>query len=69
LRSIYDVLQSQGTSIEEIRASGGFTNSPLWIQTVASALGHELITTVWGETSCLGRSFVGLIWQRGDPFN
>ena len=60
LRSIYDVLQSQGTSIEEIRASGGFTNSPLWIQTVASALGHELITTVWGETSCLGAALWAL---------
>lgn len=60
LRSIYDVLQSQETSIEEIRASGGFTNSPLWIQTVASALGHELITPAWGETSCLGAALWAL---------
>jgi len=60
LRSIYDVLQSQGTPIEEIRASGGFTNSPLWIQTVASALGHELITPAWGETSCLGAALWAL---------
>ena len=54
LRSIYDVLQSQGKAIEEVRVSGGFTNSKFWLQTVASALNHELITTAWGETSCLG---------------
>ncbi len=60
LRSIYDVLQSQETSVEEIRASGGFTNSPLWIQTVASVLGHELITPAWGETSCLGAALWAL---------
>ena len=60
LRSIYDVLQSQGNPIEEVRASGGFTNSRLWLQTVASALGHELITTTWGETSCLGAALWAL---------
>jgi len=60
LRSIYDVMQSQGNPIEEVRASGGFTNSRLWLQTVASVLGHELITTAWGETSCLGAAMWAL---------
>ena len=60
LRSIYDVLQSQGKTIDEVRVSGGFTNSKLWLQTVASTFGHELITTDWGETSCLGAALWAL---------
>ena len=60
LRSIYDVMQSQGNPIEEVRASGGFTNSRLWLQTVASVLEHELITTTWGETSCMGAALWAL---------
>ena len=65
LRNIYDVLKSQSIPIEEIRASGGFTHSPLWVQTVASALGHELIIPAWGETSCLGAA-LWCLYGRGE---
>lgn len=60
MRSVYDVLGEQRDPIEEVRASGGFTQSPLWIQTVASVLDRSLQVPVWGETSCLGAAMWGL---------
>lgn len=53
-RSVYDVLHEIIGDMREIRTSGGFTRSPLWLQTVADVLNRELLVPVWGETSSLG---------------
>lgn len=54
LRSLDDVLQDIAIQCTQIRASGGFTHSPLWLQIIASALNRELIVPTTGETSSLG---------------
>jgi len=53
-RSVYDALAEITGDIKEIRASGGFTRSPFWLQTTADVLNRELAVPVWGETSSLG---------------
>ena len=52
-RSVYDVLTEITGDIRQIRASGGFTHSPFWLQITADALNRELVVPVWGETSSL----------------
>lgn len=53
-RSVYDVLADITGDLRQIRASGGFTHSPFWLQLVADVLNRELVVPVWGETSSLG---------------
>jgi len=54
LRSLDDVLQDIAIQCTQIRASGGFTHSPLWLQIITSVLNRELIVPATGETSSLG---------------
>jgi gluconokinase len=53
-RSVYDVLSEITGDIREVRASGGFTHSPFWLQMTADVLNRELAVPAWGETSSLG---------------
>jgi len=53
-RSVHDVLAEITGEVRQIRASGGFTRSPFWLQTTADVLNRELIVPAWGETSSLG---------------
>ncbi len=57
LRSLADVLSEVASPVTEIRASGGFTQSPLWVQIVSSVLKRELAITEVGEASSLGAAF------------
>lgn len=61
LRSIRNVLEELGAGVNEIRASGGFTHSDLWPQTIASVLNHDLAIPASGETSSLGAAFWALL--------
>jgi gluconokinase len=56
-RSLADVLEEIGAELREVRASGGFTKSPQWLQIMASALNRDLQIPTWGETSSLGAAF------------
>jgi gluconokinase len=53
-RSVYDALAEITGDMRQIRASGGFTRSPFWLQTTADVLNRELAVPAWGETSSLG---------------
>ncbi len=53
-RSVYDALSKIAGDIRQIRASGGFTHSPFWLQMTADVLNRELAVPAWGETSSLG---------------
>jgi gluconokinase len=44
-----------------LRATGGFTRSPLWLQIVASALETEIEVPDVGEASCLGAAWLSLV--------
>ena len=61
LRSLQDVLLEIGESVDQVRASGGFTRSWLWPQMLASVLDRPLSVLAWGETSSLGSAFWALL--------
>jgi gluconokinase len=65
-RALKEVLTDVGVDVREIRASGGFTKSPLWLQVMADALDRELKIPEWGETSALGAAFWALLSSRGE---
>ncbi len=65
-RSLKEVLIDVGVELREIRASGGFTKSPLWLQVMADALDRELMIPTWGETSALGAALWALLSARGE---
>ena len=56
-KSLLEVLVDIGLGVEQIVASGGFTQSALWLQTMADVLGRELSVPSWGETSALAAAF------------
>lgn len=60
-KSIYHVLTEIIPEVHQIRASGGFTHSPLWLQIVSDVLNRELIVPVWGETSSLGATLWAML--------
>ncbi|HEX9028060.1 MAG TPA: gluconokinase, partial [Anaerolineales bacterium] len=57
LRSLDEILSEMEPDLREIRASGGFTYSDLWLQIISSALDRTLSLPAWGETSSLGAIF------------
>jgi gluconokinase len=57
LQSVFDVLKDLDLDLRQIVASGGFTQSGLWLQTMADVLGRELAVPAWGETSALAAAF------------
>ncbi|HSO26957.1 MAG TPA: gluconokinase, partial [Anaerolineales bacterium] len=54
MRSLQHVLADLGLEIREVRASGGFTQSPFWVQVIADVLQQDLALPAFGETSSLG---------------
>ena len=64
LRSIHEVLVEIGDQIIEIRASGGFTHSDLWLQIIANTLDKPLSIPGCAETSGLGTGIWALIGDR-----
>lgn len=60
LATVLAVLESEGGRFTAIRASGGFTASPLWLQIVADVLGRELEIPPVEEASCFGAALLGL---------
>jgi gluconokinase len=56
-RSLADVLEEIGAELKEVRASGGFTKSSLWLKIMASILNRDVQIPTWGETSSLGAAF------------
>ncbi|HKJ26112.1 MAG TPA: gluconokinase [Anaerolineales bacterium] len=54
LRSLDEILFDMSDSIEEVRASGGFTQSEFWVQLIADVLGRPISVPAEGETSTLG---------------
>jgi gluconokinase len=57
MRSLHEMLADVGVQVDQIRASGGFIQSELWLQITADVLSHELVIPSSGETSALGAAF------------
>jgi gluconokinase len=60
-KSLDEILTDMGMEIRQVRASGGFTKSPLWLQVMANALNKELVVPACGETSAFGAA----LWAMG----
>jgi gluconokinase len=60
-KSLSDVLAEVGVEVRQVVASGGFTQSDFWLQVVTDVLNRELVVPPWGETSCLGAAFWGML--------
>ncbi len=61
LRSLDEMLREMSIEIQEVRASGGFTQSDFWVEILANILGRPITVPKNGETSCLGASFWALL--------
>jgi len=61
MRGLNDVLCEISGDIRQVRASGGFTRSPLWLQIISDTLNRELVVPAWGETSSLGAAVWALL--------
>ena len=60
---MYDILLAlEGAvgGIEEIRATGGFTRSPLWVQILSDVYGHPIATLGTQASSSLGAVFLAM---------
>lgn len=53
-RTLDEALRQAGAGYKHLRASGGFTRSPFWLQLNADVLGQELEIVESGETSSVG---------------
>jgi gluconokinase len=61
MRSVHEVLNQLTGEVSEVRASGGFTHSDLWLQIVSDVLKQRLSVPSWGETSSLGAAFWAML--------
>ena len=61
MRSLSEVLCEISEDIRQVRASGGFTRSSLWMQIITNAFNRELSVPTWGETSSLGAAFWAML--------
>ena len=59
--SIKEILSEIVGDIQEVRASGGYTQSQFWLQLMTDTLNCEVQVPNWGETSSLGAAFWSLL--------
>ncbi len=60
MRTIFEPMEEVAGPATEIRATGGFTRSPLWLQIVADVLGRPLRLVESPEASALGAAQLAL---------
>ena len=60
LKAVYEALLDFG-SVQDIRVSGSFTKSPLWMQILADVLDHEITLPDNSEGAAYGAAVLGFI--------
>src|SRR5450755_885919 len=58
LKDCFSIIQEQGLTLEQVRATGGGAKSPLWRQIIADVLGVELVTTNASEGPAFGAALL-----------
>jgi xylulokinase len=58
LKDCFAIIQEQGLTLEQMRATGGGAKSPLWRQIIADVLGVELVTTNATEGPAFGAALL-----------
>lgn len=61
LKDNLDALEARGVEIHELRALGGASKSPLWLQIKADLLGKTVTTLSCDEATSLGAAILGAI--------
>lgn len=61
LYSIFEVLQELCGELREIRASGGFTKSDVWLQIMADVFGREISVPAVREGSAIGAAMIAMV--------
>lgn len=59
LRMIYEALRDNSIKVKEIRAGGGATNSPFWMEIFASTLGLPIKVSKVEEPALVGSAILG----------
>ncbi len=58
LNELYEVIKRSGAETNHLIASGGWTNSPVWMQIMADSFGLPLHFSAIQEPSCLGAALI-----------
>jgi len=58
---VADAITESGCSVQAIRATGGFTGSPVWVQILADVLGRNVAVPEESEGSGLGAALLALV--------
>jgi gluconokinase len=53
-------LEENGSRIDTVYASGGFSKSPFWLQIMADVTGKNILISEEGDASAIGAAFIGL---------
>lgn len=61
MHSVHLALAEQAGRAVEIRATGGFARSPLWLQIMADVFGREVVVAESHESSCLGAAVLAMV--------
>ena len=61
LLTVLEVLDEIAGQSNELRASGGYTQSPFWLQLTANILNRKLLTTENHESSAVGAAYWAMI--------
>lgn len=61
MHSVQQALEEQAGPSVEIRATGGFARSPLWLQIMADVFGREVVVAESHESSCLGAAVLAMV--------
>ncbi len=59
--SVFKAVEEVSGGIESVRVSGGFVNSPTWMQITADVYGRELIVPAVTEATALGAMFMVML--------
>jgi len=63
MKSVHQAVEDVCGRTPEVRVSGGFVASPVWLQMVADALGRELVLTTEEQASAFGAALLAFIAQ------
>ncbi len=58
LKDCFAIIEEQGLTLEQVRATGGGAKSQLWRQIIADVLGVELVTTSAQEGPAFGAALL-----------
>ncbi|MDQ3974476.1 MAG: FGGY-family carbohydrate kinase, partial [Actinomycetota bacterium] len=61
LRAVLETLGDLGVEPHQVRATGGFTRSPLWLQLTADVFGRGLSVPRAGKATLLGAALLGMV--------